>query len=83
MRQPFWLLVFLLVLVNCAQPVFSQSLSGQDREHAIIMLRAVRDDIRKYYYDPAFPVLARAVAVAGGTLDPAEAGKLFPFKWKP
>jgi len=29
------------------------------------------------------PVLARAVAVAGGTLDPAEAGKLFPFKWKP
>jgi C-terminal processing protease CtpA/Prc len=29
------------------------------------------------------PVLARAVAVAGGSLDPAEAGKLFPFKWKP
>jgi C-terminal processing protease CtpA/Prc len=29
------------------------------------------------------PVLARAVAVAGGTMDPADAGKLFPFKWKP
>ena len=29
------------------------------------------------------PVLSRAVALAGGTLDPAEAGKLFPFKWKP
>ena len=29
------------------------------------------------------PVLARAVAIAGGTLDPVEAGKMFPFKWKP
>ena len=29
------------------------------------------------------PVLARAVAVAGANIDPAEAGKLFPFKWKP
>jgi len=28
-------------------------------------------------------VLSRAVAIAGGTLDPGEAGKLFPFKWKP
>jgi carboxyl-terminal processing protease len=28
-------------------------------------------------------VLSRAVALAGGTLDPVEAGKLFPFKWKP
>jgi carboxyl-terminal processing protease len=28
-------------------------------------------------------VLARAVAAAGGNLDPVEAGKLFPFKWKP
>jgi len=28
-------------------------------------------------------VLTRAVALAGGTLDPVEAGKLFPFKWKP
>jgi C-terminal processing protease CtpA/Prc len=28
-------------------------------------------------------VLSRAVAIAGGTLDPVEAGKLFPFKWKP
>jgi C-terminal processing protease CtpA/Prc len=28
-------------------------------------------------------VLSRAVAIAGGTLDPAEAGKYFPFKWKP
>ena len=28
-------------------------------------------------------VLSRAVAMAGSTLDPVEAGKLFPFKWKP
>jgi hypothetical protein len=28
-------------------------------------------------------VLSRAVAMAGGTLGPAEAGKLFSFKWKP
>lgn len=29
------------------------------------------------------PVLARAVVVAGGSLDPAEAGKKCSFKWKP
>lgn len=28
-------------------------------------------------------VLSRAVAAAGGTLEPTEAGKFFPFKWKP
>lgn len=28
-------------------------------------------------------VLSRAVAMAGATIDPVEAGKLFPFKWKP
>lgn len=28
------------------------------------------------------PVLARAVALLGGTLDPAAAGKLFPVEWK-
>ena len=28
-------------------------------------------------------VLSRAVAAAGSNLDPVEAGKLFPFKWKP
>ncbi|HET9784691.1 MAG TPA: S41 family peptidase, partial [Terriglobales bacterium] len=29
------------------------------------------------------PVLALAVKLAGGTLDPAAAGKLFPYRWPP
>jgi C-terminal processing protease CtpA/Prc len=28
------------------------------------------------------PVLAKAVALAGGQLDPVAAGKLFPIEWK-
>lgn len=51
MRKPLWLLVFIVVL-SCAQPVWAQSLSGQDRDRGLIMLKAARDDIRKNYYDP-------------------------------
>jgi hypothetical protein len=51
------------------------------------MLKAVRDDILLPTADDIRSqkdsVLSRAVAMAGDTLDPAEAGKLFPFKWKP
>jgi len=54
MRQPFWLLLFIVLLIASSHPVFSQTLSGQDRDRALIMLKAVRDDIHKYYYDAAF-----------------------------
>lgn len=52
MRKPLWLMVSIMVLFVCAHPVSSQSLSGQDRDRGLIMLKAVRDDIRKNYYDP-------------------------------
>ena len=52
MRKPLWLLVLIIVLFVCTHPVSSQSLSGQDRDRGLIMLKAVRDDIRKNYYDP-------------------------------
>ncbi len=54
MRRPFWLLLFFVLPIVTSHAVFSQTLSSQDREHALIMLKAVRDDIRKYYYDAAF-----------------------------
>ena len=50
MRKPLWFL--LSIIVVCAYPVSSQSLSGQDRDRGLIMLKAARDDIRKNYYDP-------------------------------
>jgi C-terminal processing protease CtpA/Prc len=52
MRKPLWLLVLIIVLFVCPHPVSAQSLSGQDRDRGLIMLKAVRDDIRKNYYDP-------------------------------
>ena len=45
-------MVSIMVLFVCAHPVSSQSLSGQDRDRGLIMLKAARDDIRKNYYDP-------------------------------
>jgi carboxyl-terminal processing protease len=54
MRQPFWPLVLFFVLVAFTNTVFSQSLSSQERDRAMIMLRTARDDIRKNYYDPNF-----------------------------
>src|SRR5919106_679392 len=53
MRKPLWLLVSLIVVFVCSHTVSSQSLSGQDRDRGLIMLKSVRDDIRKNYYDPA------------------------------
>jgi len=42
---------FLLLL---GSPVGAQSFSGQDRERGVMMLKTVRDDIKKDYYDPSF-----------------------------
>lgn len=47
------LLVLSLVLLGCVSSAFAQ-LSGQDRDRGLIMLKAVRDDIKKNYYDPNF-----------------------------
>ena len=44
--------VFLLLLI--ASPALSQSFSNQDRERGLIMLKIVKGDIRKNYYDPGF-----------------------------
>lgn len=48
------LLILTLVLIGCVYPVFSQSLSAQERDRALIMLKSARDDIKKNYYDPNF-----------------------------
>lgn len=46
-------IVFIFVLLGCVSPSFSQ-LSSQDRDRALIMVKAARDDIKKNYYDPNF-----------------------------
>ena len=53
MRRSCWVLIF-IVLFGFTHSTFSQSISSQDRDRGVIMLKAIRDDIRKYYYDPAF-----------------------------
>ena len=42
---------FLLLI---GSPVSAQSFSSQDRERGVMMLKTVRDDIKKDYYDPSF-----------------------------
>ena len=53
MHRSFWLLIFVVVL-GSTHGALSQSLSSQDRDRGVIMLKAARDDIRKNYYDAAF-----------------------------
>jgi C-terminal processing protease CtpA/Prc len=48
------LLILTFIVLGCVCPIFSQTLSSQDRDRALIMLKATRDDIKKNYYDPGF-----------------------------
>jgi C-terminal processing protease CtpA/Prc len=43
-----------LLLHSSAWPIFSQSIGGQDRDAGLLMLKNIKDDIRKNYYDPTF-----------------------------
>ncbi|HET6980298.1 MAG TPA: S41 family peptidase [Pyrinomonadaceae bacterium] len=52
MRQCLWLLI--LIVLGLSHPILAQSISSQDRDRGVVMLKAARDDIRKNYYDPAF-----------------------------
>jgi C-terminal processing protease CtpA/Prc len=42
------------LLLFIASPALSQSFSNQDRERGLTMLKTVKEDIRKNYYDPGF-----------------------------
>src|SRR6266404_1457957 len=53
-RALAFLIVLPVWLVISIQPAFSQSFSSQDRERGVTMLKAVKEDLRKDYYDPAF-----------------------------
>lgn len=46
---------WILVCLSClAQPAAAQEMTGRDRERNHIMLRAVEDDLRRFYYDTTF-----------------------------
>ena len=47
-------IVFQACLLFIASPALSQSFSNQDRERGLTMLKTVKEDIRKNYYDPGF-----------------------------
>lgn len=54
--RSFAVLLFLpaCFLLLIGSPVSAQSFSGQDRERGVMMLKTVKDDIKKNYYDPGF-----------------------------
>jgi C-terminal processing protease CtpA/Prc len=43
----------LLFLIS-VPPAFSQSFNSHDRDTGVLMLKTIKDDIRKHYYDPTF-----------------------------
>lgn len=55
-RQGLFIRIGLLIgsFILCGAPAFSQSFSSQDRDRGVTMLKIIKDDISKHYYDPAF-----------------------------
>ncbi len=47
-------LLISIFIVCGLSPAFSQSFSSQDRDRGATMLKIIKDDISKHYYDPAF-----------------------------
>src|SRR5437016_10743254 len=47
-------LLISIFIVCGVSPAFSQSFSSQDRDRGATMLKIIKDDISKHYYDPAF-----------------------------
>src|SRR5688572_2509607 len=54
MRRLFLFPVCIIVLLGSTHLVLSQSISSQDRDRGLIMLKTARDEIRKNYYDASF-----------------------------
>ena len=42
------------LVFNGVQPIRAQSFSSQDRDRGVLMLKLIKDDISKHYYDPGF-----------------------------
>ncbi|HEU4594592.1 MAG TPA: S41 family peptidase [Pyrinomonadaceae bacterium] len=53
-RRRLVLCAALFLLVLTAQPAFAQKLGEYDRERGRQMLKTLKDDIKKNYYDPTF-----------------------------
>ncbi|MGH2822885.1 MAG: hypothetical protein ACRDLY_07695 [Thermoleophilaceae bacterium] len=58
-------LVFAGLQLAAAAPVYPQALSSFERSHALTMLSAVQDDIRKHYFNPAIGGVNLAAIVLG------------------
>ena len=42
------------LVLNCVQPIRAQSFGSPDRDRGVLMLKIIKDDISKHYYDPGF-----------------------------